>query len=668
MNYDTTNLYSFSKGSPDELGANWSEKKTNFAVYSKTSELALCLFHKAGNVPFAIYHLDPVTNRTGHVWHISIKKLPASVWYAYKTSQLATYILDPYAKGVVEHSVNNLIGAIISPDPIFDWENDVPPGISKDDLIIYEMHVRGFTQGASSCVENPGTFQGVIDKIPHLKRLGINAVELMPIQFINPSNRANYWGYSTLNFFSLADRYSTSKKPAEILTEFKKMVRELHKNGIEVILDIVLNHTDENDEETVVSFKALASDDYYTKNEKGEFLNFSGCGNTLNCNHPIVRRLLIDCLKYWVKELHVDGFRFDLATIFFRDGKGHVNPRSIFLEEIASEPVLLNVKMIAEPWDMNHYALGQFAKINRSWQEWNDRFRDSVRRYIKGEASAKGEFASALCGSASVFGIEGGSGANSINFITAHDGFTLRDLVSYNSKHNEANGENNRDGSDYNLSWNGGAEGETEDSGVLEIRTRQMKNLFLTLMISKGTPMVVMGDEYGHSRQGNNNPWNQDNSLNWFDWERLQENEEFFNFLSNMFALRKSHPLLKNNEHLTDKDIEWHGREPHKPNWWGHEALLHFTLKSECHHEKLTVIFNPTEAIESVILPLLPVNQAWHVVVDTSATAPNDFIFEASQPVNGQTITVLPYSSILLKNHSLVAEGKQDGQDRQAAG
>lgn len=646
-------IFESSSGYPAPLGAQWTKEATNFSIYSRTNSLVLSLFKKNGSEPFLEYNLDPVKNRTGRVWHICLKNLPASILYGFRVADQTGYILDPYAKATVVDRKGAYpfrpLGVIVPDDPFFDWENDKRPEIPRDQLIIYEMHVRGFTQDESSGVSARGTFQGLIEKIPHLVELGINAVELQPVQIMNESEKDNYWGYSTLNFFSLTDRYSKSSDPIDSIREFKTLVRELHKNGIEVILDIVLNHTSEGNEQgPVLSFKALAPEDYYILSSDGKYHNYSGCGNTLNCNNPVTKKLLIDCLRYWVSEMHVDGFRFDLASVFLRDEKGAIGQKSSFLEEIEFDPILSTVKLIAEPWDIGGYSLGQFTKSNINWQEWNDKFRDSARRFFKGDAKAKGEFAASLCGSVSLFGAKS-SPSNSINFITAHDGFTLRDLVSYNQKHNEENGENNRDGSDNNLSWNCGYEGEIQDEEINRLRDRQIKNMLVALVISRGIPMILMGDEYGHSRNGNNNPWNQDNGLNWFSWKKLKENSDQFKFLSKLIELRKRHPLLNRNVHLTDSEIEWHGKKPNKPNWWGHEALLHFTLKSKDDDSKLNVIFNPSPFKEEIELPDLGHNRTWKVVLDTFKGT----IHDENALLISKKIAVNPFSSIVLNASSL---------------
>jgi glycogen operon protein len=462
----------------------------------------------------------------------------------------------------------------------FDWENDRPLEIPPEDQIIYEMHVRSFTRDASSGVKakHEGTFAGIRDKIPYLKELGVNAIELMPIfefdEFENSRTNPetgemllNYWGYSTVSFFAPKAGYAATGRLEMQADELKALVKELHKNNIEIILDVVFNHTAEGNEKgPTISFRGIDNKTYYMLTPEGYYFNFSGCGNTLNCNNPIVRNLVLDCLRYWAEEYHIDGFRFDLASILGRDPWGFPLANPPLLETLAFDPILAKCKLIAEAWDAGGlYQVGSFPAYGR-WAEWNGKYRDTVRKFIKGDATV-GEMAQRLQGSPDLYAWEGRAPATSINFITAHDGFTLMDLVSYNEKHNHANGENNNDGANDNDSWNCGWEGETDNPGINALRRRQIKNAVALLMMSQGVPMILMGDEIGRTQNGNNNTYCHDNQLNWLDWKLLDTNQDLFRFFKHCIAFRKAHPVLRNPNHFENRDyvgsgyadITWHG-------------------------------------------------------------------------------------------------------------
>lgn len=653
------------RGNPDQLGATLQLGGINFAIHSTSKKMKLCIYDDLNSEPLFTCKLDDTVHKTANVWHAFIAGLPSNkpLFYSYRNERTKEHILDPYAKGVMSRQNYGIgdggpsdysyrpVGAIVGgTNSNFDWEGDVPPNHPKKDLIIYEMHVRGFTKDASSGSKVGGTFADIVEegKIEHLKSMGIKAVELQPIHEFNEMNFDDSWGYNSINFFSPMNRYGHSRNPQEVINEFKYMVRELHKNGIEVILDVVFNHTGEGDKNgPTLSFKPLDEKGYYIINSEGYHINTSGCGNTLNCNHPVTQQMIIDSLKYWVEEMHVDGFRFDLAPVFNRDGNGFVINNSPLLEAIINEPALANIKLIAEPWDPEVQQNGVFAAQNPRWQEWNNKYRDAARRYIKGDVSAKGLFAHALCGSKSMFDNQNSSPINSINFISAHDGFTLKDLVSFNGKHNEINGNNNTDGTNENYSWNCGMEGETDNSVVLGYRARQMKNLHLALMTSTGIPMLLMGDEYGHTKNGNNNTYNQD-SLNQFKWDQLLENKAFSRFFGLMNQYRSSHEILRKEHFLEECDIDWHGQHPYQPNWG--EPLLAFTLKGEDQAEQLTLAFNPSDRAVTFTLPPAPEGKRWHVVVNTSQQTPLDFLEDdQTQPLDYPTFDILPYSSILLE-------------------
>lgn len=663
-------------GNPKPLGASISDKGVNFALFSKHAKhVTLCLIDPNTKEVFARAPLDPAKHCTGYIWHVFIEDLKLPVLYAYRVDGCHNspyyfdpkYLaVDPYAKIL---DTNNEWGAgrecyhpkgVVMQQSPFDWQGVSFPCLKLKDLVIYEMHVRGFTKHKSSKVKHPGSFLGVIEKIPYLLDLGINAVELMPMQEFNecandrknPDTKeslCNYWGYSSLNFFSPMGRYAASKELGAALVEFKTMVRELHRNGIEVILDVVFNHTGEKRlEDKLLSFVTIDRVSYYLLS-KGVDTNYTGCGNTLNTNHPVMTQLLLDCLHYWVSEMHVDGFRFDLASIFNRDMQGNLLPMSSVIAALTHDPILAKTKLIAEPWDAaGAYQLGGFYHQENRWSEWNGKYRDSIRRFIKGDQYSKNEFSHRLCGSQAIFPLR--SPQASINFITAHDGFTLNDLVSYERKHNTANGEGNRDGNCSNISWNHGVEGPTQDPNILNFRLRQMKNFILALMVSRGVPMIFMGDEYGHSKGGNNNTWCQDGEINWFLWDQLEKNKGFYRFVRRLLHFRHDHPILKKETFLGEGDVIWHGITPFNPGWENEKTILAFTLLDKSAHEDIYVMFNATNQIVEITIPDPPGGKKWHIIVDTFAASPLD-CFEIGQErvVLDRKYLIHDYSSLLLK-------------------
>lgn len=582
-------------------------------------------------------------------------------------------LLDPYAKSVsttIQWGKNNKKNENENPYcpfanlPIpssFDWGNDRPPQISLKDLVIYEMPVRAFTQHASSHVTYPGTFLGIIEKIPHLVELGINAIEFLPVQEFNECEYSythplvkntlfNSWGYSTVNFFSPMNRYAFSIKPGAVIEEFKTMVKKLHEHGIEIILDVVFNHTAEGDETgPVISFKGIDNATYYILDDKKSYLNYSGCGNTLNANHPIISEMIVDCLCYWVSEMHVDGFRFDLASALTRGQDGNPLQKPPLIQAITNHPLLSTVKLIAEPWDAGgFYQVGHFASETHRWSEWNDRYRDGVRRFIKGSPCTSGEFATRLCGSQDLYYNRGP--CNSINFITSHDGFSLADLVSYNTKHNIDNGEGNRDGHNDNQSWNCEIEGPTTNKKILALRERQMKNFHLALMLSQGIPMLTMGDEYAHTKHGNNNTWCQDNELNWFLWDKLKINASFYRYYRLLIYFRKRHAILRRLSFLTHQDIDWHGFEPFKPDWNSNHAFVAFTLKDHQYNCDLFVAFNAQDHMQLIELPPPPYSKYWHWAVNTAALSPSDIYENRTGPIQNEgSFRLASYSAIVLE-------------------
>lgn len=615
-------------GNPDPLGFSIRDKEANFALFASHAEkVTLVLFqngHPINHIPM---------NRSGDIWHVGIVDLPENLEYMvqcmgpkenhYKPD---AWLIDPYAK--IVHS-----GKALAKEPAhFEWQNDHLPQIPKENLIIYEMHVRGFTKHSSSKVSHPGTYLGLIEKIPYLKKLGINAVELMPIFGFDPNylkrvsqkdHLVNYWGYSPLYYFSPMNLYA-DKDPID---EFKTLVRELHKNGIEVILDVVFNHTGEdNDLNYYISFRGIDNSVYYLLDQQGQYLNYSGCWNTINSNHPAVQKWILDCLRYWADEMHVDGFRFDLASIHTRDTNGNPIDNAPILKAIQADPILSKRKLIAEPWDAaGLYQLGQFPNWG-PWSEWNGQYRDIVRKFIKGTDNYAGSFANVISGSETTYG-SSNTPLSSINFITAHDGYSLRDLVSYQKKYNFANGENNRDGNDANYSWNCGAEGETNDPNVKNLRERQMRNFLLALFLSQGIPMLLMGDEYGHTRKGNNNPYVQDNELNWFLWDEIDEKK--LEFISSLIAFRQKHPILRRKEFLKDEDVSWFS------SWEPNERLVAYQLKGA---PSLYIAFNARPDPVKLTLP----EGKWHLVTNTA----DDWQFQKKDSTIS-FIELIPHSSCI---------------------
>lgn len=675
--------YPVKRGGCRPLGVSHRVGGINFALKSERAEgVTLCIYLPGTEEPFTEIELKPHLHRTEGTWHVEVANLPQRFEYAYRVrgplepkkglvfTQKHT-VCDPYAKSLstshlwgVNHQAyaEQAVRGRVALLPPFDWQGDRAPGVAWQDLIIYEMHVRGFTQDISSHVKHRGSFLGVIEKIPHLKMLGVNAVELLPVFEFNENEYAkmnplsqerlyNFWGYSTVNFFSPMNRYATKSEWHAALIEFKMMVRALHKARIEVILDVVYNHTAEGNEKgPVLSFRGIDNPSYYMLDKQGRPKNYSGCGNTFNCNHPQTVTFILDSLRYWVTEMHVDGFRFDLASILTRDQDGSPLENPPLIEAINADPVLSKVKLIAEAWDCGGlYQVGSFPGKGK-WSEWNGSYRDVVRRFIKGTDGQAAAFAQVLSGSENLYG-HTQHPYRSVNFVTAHDGFTLRDLVSYQEKHNLANGEGNRDGANTNESWNCGYEGKTTNRKTLKLREQQMRNLHLALMLSLGIPMLCMGDEYQHSRQGNNNGWCQDNALNWFQWNQISRHKPFFRFYQLCIQLRKSHPLLRRAAFLSEDDIDWHGKMPYAPNWDGANRLVAYTLKDPNLHRSLYVAFNANFKLASLTLPEPPHGTKWYRLIDTSLTSPHDF---EEQPKElgalFHTYTIPPYTAFVAES------------------
>jgi isoamylase len=624
--------------------------------------------------PLTEIELDTRRNRTGDHWHVLVSGLPSSFRYGWRVDgpqgpqhrfNRNVVLLDPSSTalsggdlwrwGGVNGALRTASAGKSSLRSLFirrpfRWEEDVPPLTPLEDTVIYELHVRGFTCHPTGGVAAPGTFAGLVEKIPYLRWLGVTAVELLPIHefdecdcpFSNPftgEKHRNFWGYNSIAFAAPKAAYAAAGKDHAQVNEFREMVRAFHAAGIEVYLDVVFNHTGEGDDRgRTYSFRGLDNSLFYMLTPDGYYLNFSGCGNTVNCNHPIVRQMLLNCLRYWVADMHVDGLRFDLASVFGRDARGHVLVEPPVVEMIAEDGVLSDTKLIAEPWDAGGlYQVGRFP-YGRRWSEWNGRYRDDVRRFWRGDPGMAAALATRLCGSSDLYEWSGRLPRHSVNFITCHDGFTLSDLVSYNHKHNEANGEGNRDGSNDNYSWNCGAEGPTDDPAVLGLRRRQAKNLMATLMLSQGVPMILGGDEFLRTQGGNNNAWCQDNDVSWVNWELAAKNSDFLRFVREMIQLRLRHPALRRprffrghgfDGHM-EPDVIWHGVEPFEPDFSAHSRTLAFALDGSLTGREpdrdFYVALSAWREPLTFRVPPSPSGRRWRRIVDTALASPLDIV------------------------------------------
>jgi isoamylase len=657
----------------------------NFSVYSAhATACTLVLFEKGAQEPMVEIPF-PDEFRIGNVFAMIVFGLDyENTEYGYRMDgpwdptngfrfDKNKILMDPYAKAIAGRNVwgeapdwNDIYhhrARLVYDD--FDWEDDRPLETPIEDLVVYEAHVRSFTQHESSGVRHRGTFAGIREKIAYLKELGINCLELMPVYEFDEFENSrispvtdelltNYWGYSTVGFFAPKAGYAATGHLGMQVDEFKALVKELHRNGIEIILDVVFNHTAEGNENgPYISFRGLDNKTYYMLTPEGYYLNFSGTGNTLNCNHPVVRDMVLDCLRYWAAEYHVDGFRFDLAAILGRAQNGAPLPNPPLLEALAYDPVLAKCKLIAEAWDAGGlYQVGSFPAYGR-WAEWNGKYRDAVRRFIKGDEGLVGEVAQRLQGSPDLYAFRGPTA--SINFITAHDGFTLNDLVSYNDKHNEANGENNSDGANDNNSWNCGWEGPTDDPGIKALRRQQMKNAATILMVSQGVPMILMGDEVARTQYGNNNTYCHDNELNWLNWNLVEENADLYRFFKNITAFRHAHPALRNRWHFSNRDymgsgcadISWHGVQAWHADWSETSRVLAFMLDGKhakngtAHDDSIYVALNMYWDALPFELPKLSFGMKWHMAVNTSMPSPQDIYEPGHEPVIGDQSHVL---------------------------
>jgi isoamylase len=666
------------RGIPFPFGATPVLGGINFSVYSNHATTATLVLFKKGS-PEAFAEIPFLQEfRLGNVVSMIILDLNyEDIEYGFRIGgpfdpkaghrfDPSKILLDPYAKSIggrtvwgtplPEEEIYPYRAQISGSD--FDWEGDRPLEIPESDLIIYEMHVRGFTRHPSSNVEpeHRGTFAGLSAKIPYLKDLGVNCVELMPIfefdEMDNPRHDPqtgdrlfNYWGYNTVGFYAPKAGYAAKSNNQQ--NELKELVKELHLNGIEVILDVVFNHTAEGNENgPTISFRGLDNKTYYMLTPEGFYYNFSGCGNTLNCNHPVVRVFVLDCLRYWASEYHIDGFRFDLASILGRDPQGVPLANPPLIENLAFDPILAKCKLIAEAWDAGGlYQVGSFPDYDR-WGEWNGRYRDAMRKFLKGDGLVT-EVAQRLQGSPDLYAKAGRTVDSSINFITAHDGFTLRDLFSYNEKHNEANDEENRDGSNDNESWNCGVEGETDDPQILRLRWRQMRNAIALLMVSQGIPMLLMGDEVARTQHGNNNTYCHDSEINWLDWTLRETHTNFFRFVKACIAFRNAHPVLRNREYFRNcdymgsgyADITWHGVKANKPDWADYCRTLAFMLCGKhaqggsVRDDYIYVAMNMHWEPHSFELPKLPIHHHWYVFANTALIPPQDIAEPGSEPI-----------------------------------
>ena len=694
-----------SEGTSYPLGASCDSKGVNFAIYSKHAEqIFLLLFDSPDSPATDIIEMPKMTK---YIWHVYVSGLKHGQLYGYKVK--GKYIpeqglrfnenkllLDPYAKAITskfinkhnilfgfqkqENNLNDLLfdtrdNSTIVPksiviDDTFEWGNDATPNIPIEKLIVYEAHLKGFTAHQSSKVKHPGTYLGFIEKIPYLKEIGINAVEFLPIQefynedFIVNKGLTNYWGYNTIGFFAPESSYGTGSYLGCQVNEFKMLVKELHKAGIEVILDVVYNHTGEGDEKgPTICFKGIDNPTYYCLNgnynePKRFYENYSGCGNSINITDPTVIRLVMDSLRYWVEKMHIDGFRFDLASILGLKG-GHYQKTASFFDVISQDPILNRVKLIAEPWHIVDYQIGNFPI---DWCEWNSKFRNTTRRFWRGDPDQIQDLGWRLTGSADLYKNDGRSPFNSINFITCHDGFTLYDLFSYNNKHNEANKEDNRDGTNENNSWNCGIEGDTDDIEIIALRKKLAKNYLLTLLFSSGTPMVLAGDEFLRTQKGNNNAYCQDNDISWINWGLLKTNNDILNFFKKLVYFTKKYPILQRGKFFegidTDgnqiPDIEWYDIDGLPFNWnsYGKRTICYQLdggeENSEIRDYMLYIILNADSNDKVAFIPRTKNFKAWYRVIDTGLTSQDDFL------ESGQEVILPPNNEYLVKSKSAV--------------
>jgi isoamylase len=669
------------------FGASVHPAGVQFSVFSRNAtEMRLFLYDKPSDrEPVEIIDFDSKNHRWGDVWNMTVPGLTEGQLYHFQASgpwdpdrghrfDSKARLIDPYARALAGTYQKCADGIVRPPKAVviedsFDWGDDRPIRREMSETIIYEMHVRGFTKSKTSKVDHPGTYLGVIEKIPYLKSLGITAVELMPVHEFpildtrgNKMKTPNYWGYDPMAFFAPHRGYAFDTTPGAQVNEFKQMVKALHAAGIEVILDVVFNHTCEGNEHgPTISFKGLENQVYYMLSSGGKhYSNYSGCGNTINSNHPVVREMIFHCLRSWVQNYHIDGFRFDLASILSRDTKGDLIPNAPMVELIAEDPILADTKIIAEAWDAaGAYQVGSFG--SHRWAEWNGRYRDDVRGFWRGDGGTLGTFATRLAGSSDLYEHAGRPPHCSVNFVTSHDGFTMNDLVSYKEKHNEANGENNRDGDNHNISDNYGVEGPTRKRSIELVRSAQIRNMLSTLLLSQGVPMIVSGDEARRTQKGNNNAYCQDNELSWFDWKTVERNPDLVRFVKHLAEFRRSQPTVRRKRFLTGApvddrsipDVSWYSPEGTPLNWsQGVLAMLAYIAAPapdqdpEGKGRDVIMMFNSTGNIRDFVLPEIGRGMRWNLFVDTAAESPGDIYPELNGPchTNGGKLAVHHHS------------------------
>jgi isoamylase len=671
------------------LGATVGPTGVNFSLFSKHATLVeLLLFDDARAAKAScVIPLEPERHRSYHYWHAFVPGCEPGQVYGYRAYgpfaperglrfDGEKLLLDPYGVAVAvpgtydrdaarrpgDNAVCAMKSVVADPGR-YDWEGDAPLARPFVETVIYELHVGAFTQHPNSGLarEQRGTYAGLVEKIPYLRDLGVTAVELLPVfQFdpqAAPAGLVNYWGYQPVSFFAPHHGYSSRQDPLGVLDEFRDMVKALHRAGIEVILDVVYNHTAEGGVDgPTLCFRGLANDVYYIlAHDHAHYADFSGCGNTLNANRPIVRRLIQDSLRYWVTEMHVDGFRFDLASILSRDEVGVPLPNPPVVWDIESDPLLSSTKLIAEAWDAaGLYQLGRFA--GDKWQEWNGHFRDDVRRFLRGDDHSVPAVAARILGSPDVYGHKQREPEQSVNFVTCHDGFTLNDLVSYDHKHNEANGEDNRDGSNDNLSWNCGAEGDTDDPVIEALRNRQVKNFLVLALLAAGTPMLLMGDEVRRTQRGNNNAYCQDGTVSWFDWSLLERHADVHRFVKALVAFRQRREVVAEsirtlNDLLRRARIDWHGIVLDRPDWSPSSHSIAFTLETLKRRFLLHAMFNAYWEALPFAVPPVPDDRdhGWRRCIDTCLPSPDDIHpWEDAPAVITSRYTVQPRSVVLL--------------------
>lgn len=671
-------------GSPLPPGVQLTPQGINFALFARNAEAVTLVIALPGRQRALSFPLNPNTNRSGDIWHILLQNAPPSLRYGYRVTGPQTadcgVLLDPYARALsggpwgTSRPELGVAPCCLIDHEVYDWEGDRPLGRPIQDTIIYEVHLRGFTRHPSSGVTCPGTFRGLTEKIDYLRDLGVTAVELLPVSefdetealFSHPETRVplgNYWGYHPLLFGAPKAAYAS--KPAAVLREFRDMVKALHRAGIELFLDVVFNHTAEGGRQgKCTCFRGITPDIYYLRDPKsGEYLNFSGCGNTCNCNHPVTRTLIMDMLRWWVVEMHVDGFRFDLASILNRGPDGAILANPPVVELLAEDPVLAGTKIIAEAWDAGGlYQVGSFS-TSRRWAEWNGRFRDDVRAFMCSCPGSVSRLATRIAGSSDLYQSHGRGPCNSINFLTSHDGFTLADLVSYNHKHNENNGENNRDGDNNNMSWNSGWEGPTADPGIQAFRMRRIRTFAVILLLSSGVPMLVAGDELGRSQGGNNNAWNQDNPTSWLDWTLVRKNQGLLRFFQSLIQLRKQHRCFRRTDFFPEKagpegaEIRWFGQRGAEADWSEESRALAFLLRGiqqgRLREADFFVMLNGNVDVPAVFsVPRPPVRgRRWMRLIETAAPSPADFVADGKGVLLnvGMEITVPPMGCVVLQ-------------------